>query len=423
MATATRAANVRASDHVREDRLWQRHVEMARHGATPKGGVNRQALSAEDAAARATLAGWAAKRGYEVFTDPIGNLFVRRAGTDPQAKPILSGSHLDSQPTGGKYDGTYGVLAAFEALEALDDGGIATRRPVVAVAWTNEEGNRFQPGCMGSGTWAGVYRLDDMLAKRGTDGASVGEALAATLATAPATRVDRVGFAIDGYVEAHIEQGPILERTANEIGVVTLIQGNRRFIVEVTGEEAHSGTTPNAARKDAMKAAASMVLALEAHFADPSDTIRYTIGRFEVYPGSPSVVPGRVSFMVDFRHPDQATLLRLGDGVAAICEREAKARGCTVTVDNYVSVAPTPFRPEPIALVRDAAAALGMKHMDMISGAGHDAMHVAKVAPAAMVFVPCWRGISHNEIEAATPRDLANGARVLADALAALANR
>ena len=423
MASAPRAANTRASDHVREDRLWQRHVEMARHGATAKGGVNRQALSAEDAAARATLAGWAGARGYEVFTDPIGNLFVKRPGTDAAAKPILSGSHLDSQPTGGKYDGTYGVLAAFEALEALDDGGIATKRPVIAVAWTNEEGNRFQPGCMGSGIWAGVYALDDMLAKRGTDGPSVREALAATLAVAPARIVERAGFAIDGYVEAHIEQGPILERTANEIGVVTLIQGNRRFIVEVIGEEAHSGTTPNAARKDAMKAAAAIVLALEKHFADPTDTIRYTVGRFEVHPGSPSVVPGRVNFMIDFRHPDQATLTRLGDGVAAICEREAASRGCAVTVDNYVSVAPTPFRPEPVALVRDAAASLGMKHMDIISGAGHDAMHVAKVAPAAMVFVPCWRGISHNETEAATPRDLANGARVLADALASMANR
>ena len=423
METAIRGGNARASDYVREDRLWARHVEMAKFGATPKGGVNRQALSAEDAAARRALAGWAALRGYEVFTDPIGNLFVKRAGTDPAAKPILSGSHLDSQPTGGKYDGTYGVLAAFEALEALDDAGVATRRPVIAVAWTNEEGNRFQPGCMGSGTWAGVYALDEILARRATDGASVAEALAATLAAAPARRVDSVGFAIDGYVEAHIEQGPILERTANEIGVVTLIQGNRRFIVEVVGEEAHSGTTPNAARKDAMKAAAAIVLALETLFADPTDTIRYTVGRFEVYPGSPSVVPGRVTFMVDFRHPEQAVLTRLGDRVAGVCEAEAAKRGCTAKVDNYVSVAPTPFRPEPVDLVRRSAAALGMKHMDMISGAGHDAMHVAKVAPAAMVFVPCWKGISHNEIEAATPRDLANGARVLADALAALANR
>jgi N-carbamoyl-L-amino-acid hydrolase len=423
MATATRAANARASDHVREDRLWARHVEMARFGATPKGGVNRQALSAEDAAARATLAGWAAKRGWEVFTDPIGNLFVTRPGTDKAAKPILSGSHLDSQPTGGKYDGTYGVLAAFEALEALEDGGIATRRPVVAVAWTNEEGNRFQPGCMGSGTWAGVYRLEDMLAKTDPKGTSVRDAFAATLAAAPARVTAAPGFAIDGYVEAHIEQGPILERTGNEIGVVTLIQGNRRYMVEVVGEEAHSGTTPNAARKDAMKAAAAMVIALETLFADPSDTVRYTVGRFEVHPGSPSVVPGRVSFMMDFRHPDQATLTRLGDRVAAICEAEAAKRGCTATVDNYVSVAPTPFRPEPVDLVRGAAAALGMKHMDIISGAGHDAMHVARVAPAAMVFVPCWKGISHNETEAATPRDLANGARVLADALAALANR
>jgi N-carbamoyl-L-amino-acid hydrolase len=398
-------------------------MAMAKFGATAKGGVNRQALSTEDAQARRLLGEWAGRRGYEVFTDPIGNLFVKRAGSDPQAKPILSGSHLDSQPTGGKFDGTYGVLAAFEALEALDDAGIRTKRPIMAVAWTNEEGNRFQPGCMGSGTWAGVYTLDTMLAKADAKGTSVGQAFAETLRTAPARLETKLGFAIDGYVEAHIEQGPILERTANEIGVVTLIQGNRRYTVEVIGEEAHSGTTPNAARKDAMKTAAAIVLALEKLFEDPSDTVRYTIGRFEVYPGSPSVVPGRVNFMIDFRHPDQATLLRLGDQVAGICEAEAAKRGCVVKVDNYVSVKPTPFETQPIDLVRRSAASLGFRHMDIISGAGHDAMHVAKVAPTGMIFVPCWKGISHNETESATPKDLANGTRVLVDALVALADR
>jgi N-carbamoyl-L-amino-acid hydrolase len=419
----TSRINARPSDHVREARLWQRHMEMARLGATAKGGVNRQALSAEDAAARRLLGDWAAARGYEVFTDPIGNLFVRRPGTDPTAAPVLSGSHLDSQPTGGRFDGTYGVLAAFEVLEALDDAGIVTRRPVMAVAWTNEEGNRFQPGCMGSGAFAGVYDLETMLAGKDPQGVSVGEAFAEVLKTAPARRETRLGFPVDSYIEAHIEQGPILESTGNEIGVVTLIQGMRRFYVDVIGEEAHSGTTPLRLRKDAMKAAASMVLALERWMDDPSDTVRFTIGRFEIYPGSPSTVPSKVHFLIDLRHPDPDTLRRLGDGIASLCAAEAERRGCTVTVTEYTTVAPVPFGAETVARVRDAAAGLGYRHMDMISGAGHDAMHIARLAPTGMIFVPCWRGISHNETEAASAGDLANGARVLADTLAALANR
>jgi beta-ureidopropionase / N-carbamoyl-L-amino-acid hydrolase len=423
MAASKTGSNTRASDHVREDRLWQRHMEMARLGATPKGGVNRQALSAEDAAARKLLGGWAAARGYDVFTDPIGNLFVKRPGTDPEAAPVLSGSHLDSQPTGGKFDGTYGVLAAFEVLEALDDAGIATRRPVMAVAWTNEEGNRFQPGCMGSGAFVGAYDLDTLLDGKDPKGMSARDALAGVLATAPARIERRLGFPVDSYIEAHIEQGPILENTGNEIGVVTLIQGMRRFYIDVFGEEAHSGTTPLRLRKDALKSAASMVVALEDLMADPTDTVRYTVGRFEIYPGSPSTVPSKVHFLIDLRHPDPDTLRRLGDGIRPICAAEAARRGCTVEVTEYTTVAPVPFGTETVARVREATAALGYRHIDMISGAGHDAMHVAKVAPAGMIFVPCWKGVSHNESEDATPRDLANGTRVLADTLAALANR
>jgi beta-ureidopropionase / N-carbamoyl-L-amino-acid hydrolase len=423
MVATTSGRNTRASDHVREDRLWQRHMEMAKLGATAKGGVNRQALSAEDAAARKLLGGWAAARGYEMFTDPIGNLFVKRPGTDPDAKPVLSGSHLDSQPTGGKFDGTYGVLAAFEVLEALDDAGIATKRPVMAVAWTNEEGNRFQPGCMGSGAFVGEYQLDKLLEGKDPTGATVREAFASVLAAAPVPVIPQLGFPVDSYVEAHIEQGPILENTGNEIGVVTLIQGMRRFYVDVFGDEAHSGTTPLRMRKDALKAAASMVLALETWMADPTDTVRYTVGRFEIYPGSPSTVPGKVHFLIDLRHPEQETLRRLGDGIAPICAAEAEKRGCRVEVREYTTVAPVPLGDEAIGRVRAATQALGYRHIDMISGAGHDAMHIAKVAPAGMVFVPCWKGISHNETEAANAGDLANGARVLADTLAALANR
>jgi beta-ureidopropionase / N-carbamoyl-L-amino-acid hydrolase len=315
----------KASVAVNEERLWQRHMDMARFGATAKGGVNRQALSGEDAQARAQLTAWAKGRGFAVMTDAIGNLFVRREGTDKGAKPVMTGSHLDSQPTGGKFDGTYGVLAGFEALEALEDAGIATRRPIEVVAWTNEEGNRFQPGAMGSAVFAGSYDLAKMLAVRDQAGMSVGEALEQTQRAAPAPkRKDKV--VPDSYIEAHIEQGPRLEAADKTIGVVTLIQGQRRFLVDITGEEAHAGTTPEKLRKDAFKAAVAMVAALETWMRDPEDVLRFTIGRFEVYPGSPSTVPSRVHFIIDLRHPNPDVLKPRGDEIAKICE--AQARGC-----------------------------------------------------------------------------------------------
>ena len=224
------------AEAVSEDRLWQRHADMAKLGGTPKGGVNRQALSPEDAAARNLLVAWAKARGFSIFTDAIGNLFVRREGTDASALPVMSGSHMDSQPTGGRFDGMYGVLAAFEALEALEDAGVKTRRPVIAVAWTNEEGSRFQPGAMGSAVFAGHNRLDEMLLVKDWKGVVLKDALAETLKAAPAPLRDgQPGFALDGYVEAHIEQGPRLENERKTIGVVTAIQGSRRYIVEIAG--------------------------------------------------------------------------------------------------------------------------------------------------------------------------------------------
>jgi N-carbamoyl-L-amino-acid hydrolase len=376
-------------------RLWQRHVEMGRIGATPRGGVNRQALAPEDAKARAQLASWAQARGFRVFTDPIGNLFVRRAGTHVSARPILTGSHLDTQPTGGRYDGAYGVLAGFEVLEALEDGGIRTKRPIELVAWTNEEGSRFQPGALK-------------------------DALAQTLSAAPAT-MRGLGFPIDGYIEAHIEQGPVLEATGNTIGVVTMIQGARRFTVDIVGEEAHAGTTPRRVRKDALSAAVKIVAALEDLMRDEADIVRFTVGRFEVYPGSPNTVPGRVHFTIDFRHPDAKVIRELGDQVAVVSK--ANAKGCEVTVTDISYVDPCIFAKPVVDLIRDTAEAQGLRHMDMPSGAGHDAMHIAALCPAGMIFVPCLRGVSHNEAESATADDLAAGCRVLADALLALANR
>jgi N-carbamoyl-L-amino-acid hydrolase len=407
---------------IREDRLWQRHAEMAKLGGTPKGGVNRQALSAEDAAARNLLASWAKARGFSVFTDAIGNLFVRREGSEPAAPPVMSGSHMDSQPTGGRFDGMYGVLAALEALEALEDAGVTTRRPVMAVAWTNEEGSRFQPGAMGSAVFAGRNKLEDMLAVKDWDGMALSDALAETMKAAPApTRAGKPGFPLDGYVEVHIEQGPRLENERKIIGVVTGIQGSRRYIVHTEGEEAHAGTTPRAARKDAFAAATRIAAAMYEATADADDTLRFTIGRVDVHPGSPNTVPGKASFTVDMRHPQDVVLEahenKLLDIVAA------RAAPCIARIDRVTAVAPTDFDRRVIDLVRAKADALALPNMDMPSGAGHDAMHIAKLCPAGMIFVPCERGISHNESENATPADLAAGARVLVEVLVELANR
>jgi N-carbamoyl-L-amino-acid hydrolase len=407
---------------VKADRLWQRHSDMAGLGGTAKGGVNRQALSVEDAAARKLLTSWATARGFSVFTDAIGNLFVQRTGTDPKAAPVMSGSHMDSQPTGGRFDGMYGVLAAFEALEALEDAGIETRRPVMAVAWTNEEGSRFQPGAMGSAVFAGVYKLEDMLAARDWKGVVLKDALRDTLEAAPVPLRDGTpGFAVDAYVEAHIEQGPRLENENKTIGVVSGIQGSRRYIVEIEGEEAHAGTTPRAARKDAYAAATRIAAAMYEATTDADDTLRFTIGRVEVSPGSPNTVPGKALFTIDMRHPQNDVLeaheTKLKDIVSA------RAGPCPARITRVTKVAPVDFDPAVIDLVRAKTNDLRLPNMDMPSGAGHDAMHIARLCPAGMIFVPCERGISHNEAENATPADLAAGARVLVEVLEALANR
>lgn len=411
-----------SSGSVKEDRLWQRHADMAKLGGTPKGGVNRQALSAEDAAARNLLASWAEARGFAISTDAIGNLFVQRAGSDPKAAPVMSGSHMDSQPTGGRFDGMYGVLAAFEALEALEDAGVKTKRPVMAVAWTNEEGSRFQPGAMGSAVFAGHNKLDEMLAVKDWKGVILKDALAETLKAAPATlRPGTPGFSVDSYVEAHIEQGPRLENEKKTIGVVTAIQGSRRYIVTVDGEEAHAGTTPRAARKDAFAAATRIAAAMYEATTDADDTLRFTIGRVDVAPGSPNTVPGKATFTIDMRHPRNEALDAHEKELEQIVA--SRAAPCPARIERVTNVAPTDFDPVVIDLVRAKANALKLTNMDMPSGAGHDAMHIARLCPAGMIFVPCERGISHNEAENAAPSDLAAGTRVLVEVLEALANR
>src|SRR6266540_2416529 len=284
-SSATIAAVVKA---VRQDRLWQHHMEMASIGATGRGGVNRQALTPEDAEAHLRLLAWAATRGFSTSVDAIGNLFMRRAGEDSTASPVVAGSHLDTQPTGGNFDGVYGVLAAFEVLEAASDAGVATHRPLDAVVWTNEEGSRFQPTMMGSAVFAGALPLETALATTDAAGISVAQALADTLQRLAIPHRRAFRFPIATYLEAHIEQGPILEATHHTIGIVSGIQGLRWFRIQVTGEEAHAGTTPRRIRKDAFVVAVRMVTALQDLRDDDADTVRITVGRFEVTPNSPN---------------------------------------------------------------------------------------------------------------------------------------
>jgi len=406
---------------VSEERLWDRHMEIAKIGATGRGGVNRQALSPEDAEARLRVLDWSAARGFTAAADDIGNLFIRRAGSDPEALPVVSGSHIDSQPTGGNFDGVYGVLAALEVLDAASDADVQTKRPLEAVIWTNEEGSRFQPTTMGSTVFAGSLALETALDTVDSEGISVREALAETQARMGVAEHRAFRAPMAAYLEAHIEQGPVLEATEKTIGIVSGIQGLRWFRIEVTGEEGHAGTTPEANRKDALVAALAMVTALREFMADPDDRVRFTVGRFEVSPNSPNTVPGRVLFTIDFRHPDAEVLARLGDQVEGICR--AKAGGCAVTVEETISSPPTEFDPAVRDLLRAAAARQALAHMDMVSGATHDAKYMADLTPSGMIFVPCAGGLSHNEAESATPKDLAEGTRLLAEAMLRLANR
>ena len=408
-------------DAVREDRLWQRHMEIAAIGATGRGGVNRQALTAEDGQARRLVLEWASHRGFTASVDGIGNLFVRRGGTQPTADPVVAGSHLDTQPTGGNFDGIFGVLAALEVMEAASDAGVATRRPVELVVWTNEEGARFQPATMGSAVYAGALELETVLATRGSDGVTVERALAETLEAAPVAERRDFRSPMAAYVEAHIEQGPVLESTGNTIGVVTGIQGLRWFQVEVGGEEAHAGTTPRRNRRDALAAAVAMVSKLQALMFDEADKVRFTVGRFEVAPNSPNTIPGQVIFTIDFRHPDQDVLARLGDRVEPVCRAEAK--DCDVKVVETMFAPPIEFDPAVRDLIRSAARRQGLPHMDLTSGATHDAKFMAGLCPSGMIFVPCEGGVSHNEAENASPADLAAGTRILADVAIRLANR
>lgn len=399
---------------VNQQRLWDSLMEMATIGATARGGSCRLALSDDEVRGRRRFIAWCEAAGCEIRIDPIGNLFARRPGTEPDAPAVMCGSHLDTQPLGGRFDGVYGVLAGLEAIRTLNEHGIATRHPIDVVAWSNEEGSRFTPGMMGSAVYAGKLDLDDALARPCMHtGVRLGDELERTGFAGPA----RERQMPKAYFEAHIEQGPVLENAGVPIGVVTGVQGIVELDVTVTGFESHAGTTPMSVRKDAMGVAAAMIAAIVEHGHGFDADARVTVGHLACQPNSPSTIPGQVRFSVDVRHPSRSALQRLVADIGAICTQRTALRGTHVDVQRIAEYDPIAFDAACIERVRQATIAAGYPYLEMFSGAGHDAVNLSYVAPSAMVFVPCKAGLSHNEAEDADPAHLAQGASVLANLL------
>jgi N-carbamoyl-L-amino-acid hydrolase len=405
---------------VNGERLWASLMELAQIGATEKGGVCRLAASDLDGQARRLFIRWCEEAGCSVRVDRIGNIFARRPSRNPSLAPVMTGSHLDTQPTGSKFDGAYGVMVALEVVRTLNDVGYETEAPIEIVAWTNEEGSRFSPAMVGSGAFARVFDLSEALARPdNTTGVTLGAEL------------ERIGFAgagpvggrpVEAYFEAHIEQGPILEAAGLPIGVVTGAQGQRWYDITITGQEAHAGPTPMPRRRDALVGAARMIDAVNRIGHAHAPHACATVGFVQVSPNSRNTIPGRVFFTIDLRHPEDAVLSQMDRELRQACEGAAAALGLEVEVKELWHFPPAPFDAALVAAVRGAAAAQGYPHQDIISGAGHDACYMARVAPTAMVFVPCVGGISHNEIEDAKPEDLTAGGNVLLNVVLDCAN-
>jgi beta-ureidopropionase / N-carbamoyl-L-amino-acid hydrolase len=401
-------------------RLWDSLMEMAQIGATPKGGVRRLTLTEVDRAGRDRFSTLCEQAGLKVRVDAIGNMFARRDGRDPTRLPVLFGSHLDSQPSGGKFDGALGVMAGLELVRSLNDLGIVTEAPVELVNWTDEEGSRFGHSLMGSGVWSGVVPIEHAYGFTDTEGVTVGAAIDAIGYRGPEKAE---AFPADAYFELHIEQGPILERNAEQIGIVTGAQAMVWYDAVATGQDSHAGTTPPSARKDALVCAARVIDLVDRMMRARGEDGRGTVGQLLVSPNSRNVIPGEVRFSVEFRHPSDAEIDRLD----AQFPREAGfiARDCGVTlqIERVFKNPAQPFDPECVALVEQAAERLGYKSRKIVSGAGHDAVYVARRVPAAMIFTPCKDGLSHNEAESIEPGEAEAGCQVLFEAVLARANR
>lgn len=395
-------------------RLWTSLMDLARIGATDKGGVKRLALTDLDRQGRDLVVQWAQEAGLSITVDRIGNVFMRREGTNPALPPIVTGSHIDTQPTGGKFDGNYGVLAGLEVVRTLNDLRIKTEAPIEVAFWTNEEGSRFVPVMMGSGVFCGAFSLETAYAARDVDGLSVGEELA------------RIGYQgeqtpgehpIGAYFETHIEQGPVLEDEDKVIGVVPAVMGLSWYDCTVEGMEAHAGPTPMHLRRDALQVATRIMQETVAIANRYPPYGRGTVGMVQVFPNSRNVIPGRVKFSIDLRNVNDELLNTMHEEITAFVERSARETGLKIQLERVSYYPPCPFHPDCVGAVRNAAAKLGYSTMDVVSGAGHDAIYVARLAPAGMIFVPCKDGISHNEIEDAQPTHLEAGCNVLLHAM------
>lgn len=400
------------SDDLKIDgaRLWGSLMDMAKIGATDKGGCNRQALTDLDKEGRDLFVSWAMAAGCSIKVDEVGNIFARLEGSDPSAEPIAMGSHLDTQATGGKFDGVYGVLAGLEVVRTLVDAKAEFVNPLEVAVWTNEEGCRFAPAMLGSGVMSGVYSLDQAYSTKDKEGLRLGDEL------------ERIGYRGDvpasprpyvAMLEAHIEQGPILEAEETTIGVVSGIQGAHWFDLKVMGESAHAGPTPMAMRKDPWRAVAPIVSQVLALADARAPWGRATIGDVSAQPGARNTVPHTLYLSIDIRHPDDQVLAAMEAEMRRIIETACAEADVRFALDEVWHMAPTAFAPHLVDTIEEAARALGYSNMRLVSGAGHDSLHTAQFAPTAMIFVPCADGLSHNELESAEPADLEAGANVL----------
>ncbi|MFZ6814003.1 Zn-dependent hydrolase [Undibacterium sp. Rencai35W] len=392
------------------DRLWNSLMELAQIGATAKGGVKRLALTDLDKQGRDLVTSWAREAGMSVTVDQIGNVFMRRDGTNSALPPIVSGSHIDTQPTGGKFDGNYGVLAALEVVRTLNDHQIKTEAPIEVAFWTNEEGSRFVPVMMGSGVFCGAFSLEHAYAAKDVDGKTVKDEL------------ERIGYLgkqtpgdhpIGAYFETHIEQGPVLEDADKVIGVVPAVMGLSWYDCVVTGMEAHAGPTPMHLRKDALQIATKIMQEVVNIGNRYPPYGRGTVGMVQVFPNSRNVIPGEVKFSIDLRNVNDTLLNTMHEEILAFVDKTASDSGLNITIDRVSYYPPCPFHPDCVDAVRSATARLGYSTMDVVSGAGHDAIYTARLAPSGMIFVPCKDGISHNEIEDAKSEHLEAGCNVL----------
>ena len=408
--------------HIRVDgqRLWDSIMTIGEIGPGQHGGSCRLALTDADRDGRDLFIRWCKEIGCRITIDDMGNIFARRDGRNNDLAPIVAGSHLDTQPHGGKFDGIYGVLAALEAVRTLHDNDVSTAAPVEIVVWTNEEGSRFAPAMISSGVYAGLFEKDYAWAITDSDGNSLGDEL---------KRIGYMGAApcgsnpIGALLEAHIEQGPILEADNHQIGVVVGGQGQHWYDVTIKGQDSHAGSTPMAGRRDALVAAAEIITMVQNLALDFAPQAVSTVGEMSVMPNSRNTIPGEVFFTIDIRNPDENVLAQMAaqleSRVAAIVEKH----GVDGKLDEIWDKAPVKFDPDCIAAVAEATSSLGYSNQQMVSGAGHDACQICLVAPTSMIFVPCAGGLSHNEQESAEPADLEAGCNVLLHAMLKLANR